>query len=277
MTGYLTLLLALLALLAPRRWRRLQNFLGHRDANCIEELGRVARWLRIVVHKHREYEVCAVHCGRVAGNPANVLKRAGLRVNTAGCGGSFHPVFEGAIFAGDRKSRNVAIAPGLLRGVFEKLRGSARRHEILARETRSICEYNIAVGKPDGVQKIALDYYASVGCTHSRLFPRDRAQQKLGMKILTDLIQHADRFEQGRRSMFGENYRIRVCSCGRGGRQERGRAIGLAFGRRAMLHSNAADNTNAAGCEQKLQQPPRVLGGLIEREIEFGWRRSERN
>src|ERR1700728_1042075 len=177
--------------------------------------------LRIVVEENREDERFAAQRGGVAGKRANVLDLTRLRLDQAGGCRAGHAGLERAVSTGDGERRMKIGAPGLVGRIGEQRDHSARRDEIVAAETRTVREDDVAIRNSGSAQKFALHFESGGGRAYTEFFVADGAQQKLSVQIVAYFVREADRLEHWLGIVFGENRRTGLRRAGRDRRRPR--------------------------------------------------------
>ena len=181
-----------------------------------------------------------------------------------------HSAFERAVHAGHRQRRKKISAPRLPGHVPKQRHHGPRRHQIVARQPRTIRQQYVAVRDTGGPQKFALDFQPRGGRAHTDLFAPHGSQQKLRMQIVADLVGEADAFEQRQRNMLRKSRGIRLRRYGRRCRDDRlARDVGVGW--RRVLRACRARHPNAARLEQLLERERGRFGGLGHGDVESRW------
>src|SRR4051812_21033050 len=139
---------------------------------------------RPVITENAELEESLVRARHVAGQRADHLKSAGLRVEIALRGSIAHAGADGSVDAGDGECRVEKLKVRRTAHVIENSDNRFGRDQIAARQAAAVA-HDESVGRNFPIGELSLDHSATaVGCADSGAFKADRAQENLGDLIL---------------------------------------------------------------------------------------------
>ena len=166
----------------------------------------------------------------------------------------FHAVFQCAIYSRHRQRCIVGPEPGLLLRKGQQRHDGTRRHQIVARQSRSVRLNYVARFDSCSRVKICWNFHQIVRSGPNAALARHGPEQHFCVQVLADFVDELQRVTQRHRNVFRQHNWI------------------TAGFRMIVPRSRSPCDFHSTFLQQPLQRGCSMLRGLFNRQNQFPWR-----